>query len=70
LKKVILVNSLMNIQEKKNKFFFVDLHLKLLNEYVKKIMKNKRVSSFQFVAPDAQYASVLESMMNGVWIDD
>jgi hypothetical protein len=44
LKKAILVNSLMNIQRKKNKFFFVDLHLKLLNEYVKKIMKNRRIS--------------------------
>jgi hypothetical protein len=44
LKKAILVNSLMNIQKKKNKFFLVDLHLKLLNEYVKKIMKNKRIS--------------------------
>jgi hypothetical protein len=48
LKKVILVNSLMNIQEKKNKFFFVDLHLKLLNEYVKKIMKNRRISFMNF----------------------
>jgi hypothetical protein len=44
LKKTILVNFLMNIQKKKNKFFFVDLHLKLLNEYVKKMMKNRRIS--------------------------
>jgi hypothetical protein len=44
LKKAILVNSLMNIQRKKNKFFFVDLHLKLLNEYVKKIMRDRRIS--------------------------
>jgi hypothetical protein len=48
LKKAILVNSLMNIQKKKNKFFFVDLHLKLLNEYVKKIMKNKRILFMNF----------------------
>jgi hypothetical protein len=34
----------MNIQRKKNKFFLVDLHLKFLNEYVKKIMKNRRIS--------------------------
>ncbi len=44
LKKTILVNFLMNIQEKKNKFFLVNLHLKFLNEYVKKMMKNKRIS--------------------------
>jgi hypothetical protein len=44
LRKTILVNFLMNIQKKKNKFFLVDLHLKFLNEYVKKIMKNRRIS--------------------------
>jgi hypothetical protein len=44
LKKTIFVNFLINIQEKKNKFFFVDLHLKLLNEYVKKMMKDRRIS--------------------------
>jgi hypothetical protein len=44
LKKAILVNSLMNIQKKKNKFFLVDLHLKFLNDYVKKMMKNRRIS--------------------------
>jgi hypothetical protein len=44
LRKAILVNSLMNIQKKKNKFFLVDLHLKLLNDYVKKMMKNRRIS--------------------------
>jgi hypothetical protein len=44
LKKTILVNFLMNIQRKKNKFFFLDLHLKLLNEYVKKMMKDRRIS--------------------------
>jgi hypothetical protein len=44
LKKTIFVNSLMNIQKKKNKIFFVDLHLKLLNDYIKKVMKNRRIS--------------------------
>jgi hypothetical protein len=34
----------MNIQKKKNKFFLVDLHLELLNDYVKKMMKNRRIS--------------------------
>jgi hypothetical protein len=28
------------------------------------------VSSSQFVTFDAQYASVLESVMNEIWIDD
>jgi hypothetical protein len=48
LKKTVLVNSLMNIQKKKNKFFLVDLHLKLLNDYVKKVMKDKRISFMNF----------------------
>jgi hypothetical protein len=48
LKKIILVNFLMNIQEKKNKFFLVDLHLKFLNEYVKKMIKNRRISFMNF----------------------
>ncbi len=30
------------------------------------LIVNENVSSSQFVAPDAQYASVLESMMNDV----
>jgi hypothetical protein len=48
LKKAIFVNLLMNIQKKKNKFFFVDLHLKLLNDYVNKVMKDKRISFMNF----------------------
>jgi hypothetical protein len=44
LRKTILVNSLMNIQRKKNKFFFINLYLEFLNEYVKKMMRNKRIS--------------------------
>lgn len=38
LKKTILANSLVNIQKKKNKFIFLDLHLNLHNSYIKKVM--------------------------------
>jgi hypothetical protein len=35
-----------------------------------KLILNNNVSSLQFVTLDAQYASVLESVMNWIWIDD
>lgn len=43
LKKIILINSLINVRDKKNKFIVVDLHLKFFNDYMKKIMRNKRI---------------------------
>jgi hypothetical protein len=46
LKQITLANSLINIQEKRIiNFFVVDLHLKLLNGYVKKVMRDRRTSS-------------------------
>jgi hypothetical protein len=44
LKKIILINSLINISRLKNKFISMNLHLKLHNEYMKKIIRNKRIS--------------------------
>ncbi len=44
LKKIILTNSLINISRLKNKFISMNLHLKLHNEYMKKIIRNKRIS--------------------------
>jgi hypothetical protein len=44
LKKIILTNSLINISRLKNKFISMNLHLKLHNEYMKKVIRNKRVS--------------------------
>jgi hypothetical protein len=44
LKKIILTNSLINISKLKNKFISMNLHLKLHNEYIKKIIRNKRIS--------------------------
>jgi hypothetical protein len=44
LKKIILTNSLINISKLKNKFISMNLHLKLHNEYMKKIIRNKRIS--------------------------
>jgi hypothetical protein len=69
LKKTILVNSLMNIQKKKNKFFFVDLHLKLLNDYVKKMMKDRRISfmNLEYLFEyNARFATVVRKQF--IWI--
>jgi hypothetical protein len=44
LKKIILTNSLINISRLKNKFISMNLHLKLHNEYMKKIIRDKRIS--------------------------
>jgi hypothetical protein len=44
LKKIILTNSLINISKLKNKFISMNLHLKLHNEYIKKIIRDKRIS--------------------------
>ncbi len=44
LKKTILTNSLINISRLKNKFISMNLHLKLHNEYMKKIIRDKRIS--------------------------
>ena len=43
LKKTILINSLINIRNKKNKFIAANLHLKLFNDYMKKIMRDRRI---------------------------
>jgi hypothetical protein len=44
LKKIILTNSLINISRLKNKFISMNLHLKLHNEYMKKIIRDRRIS--------------------------
>ncbi len=44
LKKIILTNSLINISRLKNKFISMNLHLKLYNKYMKKIIRDKRIS--------------------------
>jgi hypothetical protein len=44
LKKIILKNSLINVLKLKNKFILMNIHLKLHNEYMKKIIRNKRIS--------------------------
>ncbi len=44
LKKITLTNSLINISKLKNKFISMNLHLKLHNEYMKKVIRNKRIS--------------------------
>ncbi len=69
LKKAIFVNSLMNIQKKKNNFFLVDLHLKFLNEYVKKIMKDRRISfmNFEYLFEyNARFASSIKQQL--IWM--
>jgi hypothetical protein len=48
LKKIILTNSLINISKLKNKFILMNLHLKLHNEYMKKVIRDKRISSLNF----------------------
>jgi hypothetical protein len=48
LKKIILTNSLINISRLKNKFISMNLHLKLHNEYMKKIIRDKRISFLNF----------------------
>jgi hypothetical protein len=48
LKKIILTNSLINISRLKNKFISMNLHLKLHNKYMKKIIRNKCISSLNF----------------------
>lgn len=42
LKKAILVNSLVNLQGKEKKFVAIDLHLELLNGWMKKIIRDRR----------------------------
>jgi hypothetical protein len=44
LKKIILTNSLINVLRLKNKFISMNLHLKLHNEYMKKIIRDRRIS--------------------------
>jgi hypothetical protein len=44
LKKIILTNSLFNISRLKNKFISMNLHLKLHNEYMKKIIRDRHIS--------------------------
>jgi hypothetical protein len=44
LKKIILTNSLINVSRLKNKFISMNLHLKLHNEYMKKIIRDRRIS--------------------------
>jgi hypothetical protein len=48
LKKIILTNLLINISRLKNKFISMNLHLKLHNEYMKKIIRDKRISFLNF----------------------
>ena len=45
LKKTILANLLVNIQGKENKFNPLDLHLKLHNSYMKKVMRDRQTLS-------------------------
>ncbi|MCJ1263743.1 hypothetical protein MMC22_003613 [Lobaria immixta] len=45
LKKAVLANSLVNMQGKEKKFFAIDLHLELLNGWMKKIIRDRRTSS-------------------------
>ncbi len=50
-------------------FFFVDLHLKFLNEYVKKIMKNKRIlfMNLEYLFEyNARFANLIKQQF--IWI--
>jgi hypothetical protein len=63
LKKIILTNSLINISRLKNKFISMNLHLKLHNEYIKKIIRNKRISflNFEYLFEyNAKFASTIK----------
>jgi hypothetical protein len=76
VKKIDLINEIYYIKKLKciNDWISVDVAKR---RELKNRMKNQRqvirytcVSPPQFVTPDAQYASVLESVMNEIWIDD
>ena len=45
LKKAIVASASVNTQGKENKFTPLDLHLKLHNGYMKKVMRDRRTSS-------------------------
>jgi hypothetical protein len=69
LKKIILTNSLINISKLKNKFISMNLHLKLHNEYMKKIIRNKRISSLNLeylFEYNAKFASTIKRQF--IWM--
>jgi hypothetical protein len=69
LKKIILTNSLINISRLKNKFISINLHLKLHNEYMKKIIRNKRISflNFEYLFEyNAKFASTIKRQF--IWM--
>ena len=78
LKKVILANSLANIQGKKNKFIPLELRLKLLNGYMKKMMQNKHILSIDvehLFKYSSRFANIVQDQFlwiecfHGVWVN-
>ncbi len=69
LKKIILTNSLINISRLKNKFILMNLHLKLHNEYMKKVIWDKRISFLNFkylFEYNAKFASTIKRQF--IWM--
>jgi hypothetical protein len=69
LKKIILINSLINISKLKNKFISMNLHLKLHNKYMKKIIRDKRISflNFEYLFEyNAKFASTIKRQF--IWM--
>ncbi len=69
LKKIILTNSLINISRLKNKFISMNLHLKLHNEYMKKVIRDKRISSLNLeylFEYSAKFASTIKRQF--IWM--
>ncbi len=69
LKKIILTNSLINISRLKNKFISMNLHLKLHNEYMKKVIRDRRISSLNLeylFEYSAKFASTIRRQL--IWM--
>ncbi len=69
LKKIILTNSLINVSKLKNKFISMNLHLKLHNEYMKKIIRDKRILfiNFEYLFKyNAKFANTIKRQF--IWI--
>jgi hypothetical protein len=69
LKKIILINSLINISRLKNKFISMNLHLKLHIKYMKRIIRNKRISflNFEYLFEyNAKFASTIKRQF--IWM--
>jgi hypothetical protein len=69
LKRALLANSLVNISGLENKFIPVDLHLELHNEYMKKILRDRRTSSLDLECLfeySARFASTVRQQL--IWM--